>query len=68
MSSYQQSNVNESLAAELCTPLPYRRQFFTNSMNSIAFIFSVLALLPLISLVWEILVRGLPNLIPNLFR
>lgn len=67
MSSYQQLNENESVAADLCTPLPYRRQFFSNGMNSIALIFSLLALLPLISLVWEILLRGLPNLKPELF-
>jgi phosphate transport system permease protein len=67
MSAYLQSEINKSLAAELCSPLPPRRLFFTYVMNAIAFLFTGLALVPLLSLLWEIFVRGISGLNPEMF-
>jgi len=67
MSGYLQSEINKSLAAELCSPLPKRRLLFTYAMNAIAFFFTGLALIPLLSLLWEILVRGISGLKPEMF-
>jgi phosphate transport system permease protein len=67
MSSYQQSEIDESLAAELYSPLPPARLLFSYAMNAIAFIFTGLALVPLLSILWEILVRGTSGLKPEMF-
>ncbi|AFY31680.1 phosphate ABC transporter permease PstA [Calothrix sp. PCC 7507] len=67
MSSYQQSEIDDSLAAELCSPLPPARLLFSYGMNAIAFIFTGLALIPLLSILWEILVRGTSGLKPEMF-
>ncbi|MBE9007501.1 phosphate ABC transporter permease PstA [Fortiea sp. LEGE XX443] len=68
MSSYQQSEIDKSLlAAELCSPLPTARKLFTYAMNAIAFAATGLALIPLLSILWEIPKRGIPGLKPDLF-
>ncbi|WP_017651324.1 phosphate ABC transporter permease PstA [Fortiea contorta] len=67
MSSYQQSEIDKSLAAELYSPLPSTRLFFSYGMNAIAFFFTALALVPLVSILWEILVRGTSGLRPAMF-
>ncbi|MEM7580775.1 MAG: phosphate ABC transporter permease PstA [Cyanobacteria bacterium P01_A01_bin.80] len=67
MNGYPQSNSDESIAAELLTPLSRERQFFSYGMNTIAFVLSILALLPLLSVSWEILVRGISNLSLDIF-
>jgi phosphate transport system permease protein len=59
MSAYPNSEIDQSTAAELCQPLSRGRQLFTYAMNGIAFGLSVLALLPLSSILWEIISRGL---------
>jgi phosphate transport system permease protein len=59
MHDYPNSEIDQSIAAELCQPLPKVRQVFTYLMNGIAFGLSGLALLPLFSILWEILRRGL---------
>lgn len=59
MSDSFNSQIDQSIAAELCNPLPTSRQVFTYLMNGIAFGFTALALLPLLSILWEILHRGL---------
>ncbi|NDJ22456.1 phosphate ABC transporter permease PstA [Nostoc sp. B(2019)] len=66
MSGYLQSE-NNKLATELCSPLPTRRLLFTYAMNAIAFVFTGLALVPLLSLLWEIVVRGISGLNPEMF-
>ncbi|MCP6763105.1 MAG: phosphate ABC transporter permease PstA [Fischerella sp. CENA71] len=58
---------NESLATELLASLPLKRQLFNHGMTAIAFIFTGLALLPLLSVLWEILVRGTAGLKPEMF-
>ncbi|MBW4683655.1 MAG: phosphate ABC transporter permease PstA [Komarekiella atlantica HA4396-MV6] len=66
MSGYLQPE-SKKLATELCSPLPTRRLLFTYAMNAIAFIFTGLALVPLLSLLWEIVVRGISGLNPEMF-
>lgn len=68
MSNYQHSEIdNPLLAAELYSPLPKGRQLFTYAMNAIAFAFTGLALIPLISILWEILKRGISSLRAEMF-
>lgn len=67
MTNYQQSEIDESLAGELYSPLPPARLLFSYGMNAIAFIFTGLALVPLLSILWEILVRGTSGLKPAMF-
>ncbi|MEH2455533.1 phosphate ABC transporter permease PstA [Nostoc sp.] len=67
MSGYIQSETDESLATELCSPLPTERVIFTYAMNAIAFGLTGLALIPLISILWQILVRGISGLKPDMF-
>ncbi|RAM49516.1 MAG: phosphate ABC transporter permease PtsA [Hapalosiphonaceae cyanobacterium JJU2] len=58
---------NESLAVELLDSLPLKRQLFNHGMTAIAFLFTGLALLPLLSVLWEIIVRGTSGLKPEMF-
>ncbi|MBF2063777.1 MAG: phosphate ABC transporter permease PstA [Calothrix sp. C42_A2020_038] len=67
MSGYQQSEIDTTLAAELCSPLPTGRRIFTYIMNGLAFGFSGLAIVPLLSVLWEILTRGLSGFNPTMF-
>lgn len=68
MTNYQNSPIDESLLAkELYSPLPTSRQLFTHTMNAIAFAFTGLALIPLISILWEILQRGISSLRVEMF-
>lgn len=60
--SYNQRQIKESIAAELCNPLPPSRSIFNGGMTAIAFILTGLALLPLLAILLEILRQGLPNL------
>ncbi|MFM7407313.1 MAG: phosphate ABC transporter permease PstA [Cuspidothrix sp.] len=59
MRDYSNSEIDQSIAADLCRSLPITRQLFTYLMNGLAFSLSVLALLPLLSILWEILSRGI---------
>jgi phosphate transport system permease protein len=67
MSGYIQSKTDESLAKELCSPLPTERLIFTYVMNAIAFGLTGLALIPLLSILWEILIRGISGLKSDMF-
>lgn len=67
MSGYIQSETDESLRTELCSPLPTERVIFTYAMNAIAFGLTGLALIPLISILWQILVRGISGLKSDMF-
>ncbi|MHC5598175.1 MAG: phosphate ABC transporter permease PstA [Nostoc sp.] len=67
MSGYIQSKNDESLAKELCSPLPTERLIFTYVMNAIAFGLTGLALIPLLSILWEIIVRGISGLKSDMF-
>ncbi len=67
MSGSIQSETDESLATELCSPLPRERVIFTYAMNAIAFGLTGLALIPLLSILWEILVRGISGLKSDMF-
>jgi phosphate transport system permease protein len=58
------SEFGEYLAKELRKPLPFWRLLFSYGMTGIALIFTALALIPLLSILWEILGRGLPKLKP----
>lgn len=67
MSAYQNSPVDTSDANQLCSPLPTTRRLFTYIMNGLAFGLSGLAVVPLMSVLWEIIKRGLPGLTPAMF-
>lgn len=65
--NYPENQIHESLAAEVCKPLPTRRTIFNNGMTVLAFTLTSLALLPLASVLIEILRQGLPRLKPEVF-
>lgn len=67
MENYQESEINKLLAAELYNPLPSGRRLFSYFMNVIAFAFTGLALMPLISILWEIISRGITGLKLEMF-
>jgi phosphate transport system permease protein len=67
MSGYIKPENDESISAELCSPLPKERVIFTYLMNAIAFGFTGLALIPLLSILWEILVRGISGIKSEIF-
>jgi phosphate transport system permease protein len=52
---------------ELCSPLPLKRRLFNYGMNAIAFLFTGLALIPLLSLLWKIVGEGIVSLKPSMF-
>lgn len=66
MSTNQVSEIDE-LVAELCSPLPTGRRLFNDGMNAIAFAFTLLALVPLLSVLWKILTQGISSLKPSIF-
>lgn len=61
------SEMNQSLASELCTPLPQSRRLFTYVMNGIAWVFTLMAIVPLGSILWEIVTRGISGIKPEVF-
>jgi phosphate transport system permease protein len=61
MSGYIQPEVDTNIKTELCSPLPRERQLFTYVMNGIIFGCTALALIPLLSILWEIMMRGLSS-------
>jgi phosphate transport system permease protein len=67
MSNYQSSELDKAIASELISPLPPRRLIFTYLMNALAFAFSALAIIPLFSIIWEIISRGIVGLQPQMF-
>ncbi|BAZ32646.1 phosphate ABC transporter inner membrane subunit PstA [Cylindrospermum sp. NIES-4074] len=67
MSGYIKSEIDESLATELFSPLPQVRRLFSYGMNAIAFGLTGLALIPLLSILWEIMTRGISGLKPEMF-
>ncbi len=52
------SKIDNPLAEVLHEPLTRQRILFSNLMNAIAFGFTALALIPLLSILWEILSKG----------
>jgi phosphate transport system permease protein len=67
MTSNRESEIDKSVAAEIYSPLPPVRLIFNNGMTVIAFFLSALALIPLLSLLWEIIGRGITSLKPSMF-
>lgn len=67
MSDYTEPENDESVTAELCSPLPKERVIFTYLMNAIAFGFTGLALIPLLSILWEIFIRGISGIKGEVF-
>ncbi|KAB8316985.1 phosphate ABC transporter permease PstA [Tolypothrix campylonemoides VB511288] len=67
MTSNRESQIDKSVAAEIYSPLPPVRLIFNNGMTVIAFLLSALALIPLLSLLWEIIGRGITSLKPSMF-
>jgi phosphate transport system permease protein len=61
-SSYQQSENIQFSSEELLKPLPTKRLLFNNGMTALALILSAIALIPLASIIWEILARGISGL------
>jgi phosphate transport system permease protein len=60
--SHPQRQLNESIAVELCKPLPAGRTIFNIGTTAIAFSLTGLAILPLAAILIEILRQGIPNL------
>ncbi|MEA5575290.1 phosphate ABC transporter permease PstA [Anabaena sp. UHCC 0451] len=58
MSGFLNSELDESLVKELCTPLPPERKIFTYLMNGLSLGLSLLAFFPLGSIFWQIIVKG----------
>lgn len=67
MSDYTEPENDESVTAELCSPLPKERVIFTYLMNAIAFGLTCLALIPLLSILWEIFIRGISGIKGEVF-
>lgn len=67
MTNHQDPEVDKFVAAEICSPLPPIRLIFNSGMTVIAFLLSVIALIPLLSLLWEIIGRGIKSLKPSMF-
>ncbi|MBW4633520.1 MAG: phosphate ABC transporter permease PstA [Iphinoe sp. HA4291-MV1] len=67
MTSHQESEIDKSVAAEIYSPLPPARLIFNYGMTVIAFLLSALALIPLLSLLWEIIGRGITSIKPSMF-
>ncbi|NJM73715.1 MAG: phosphate ABC transporter permease PstA [Scytonema sp. RU_4_4] len=67
MTNHQESEIDKSIAAEIHSPLPPIRLIFNYGMTVIAFLFSALALIPLLSLLWEIIGRGMTSIKPSMF-
>jgi phosphate transport system permease protein len=67
MRDNQVSEIDDSLSAELYTPLPARRVLFNYGMNAIAFTLTGLALVPLLSILWKIVMQGSASLKPSTF-
>ncbi|MFM7615113.1 MAG: phosphate ABC transporter, permease protein PstA, partial [Synechococcales cyanobacterium] len=61
------SGTDESFARELLDPLPPNRLLFSYLMNGLSFILSLLAFLPLGSILWEIISRGSSSLKLEMF-
>lgn len=59
--------MKDSLAAELCSPLPTVRRLLNIGMTALAFALTALALLPLFAILIEILRQGIPHLKGELF-
>ncbi len=66
-SSSDNTRIEDYSAAELLNPLPIGRLLFNNGMTAIALAFTGLALIPLLSVLWEILLRGTSGLRPGMF-
>lgn len=67
MSESLNSEIDESLVETLLSPLPTQRRLFTYVMNVVSFGLSLLAFFPLLSILWEIMKRGLSGLKPEMF-
>ncbi|AUT00854.1 phosphate ABC transporter, permease protein PstA [Nostoc sp. CENA543] len=67
MENYRQPEIDKILAAELYSPLPSSRLLFTHFMNFIAFALAALALIPLFSILWEIIKRGIGGIKTEMF-
>ncbi|MEB3178295.1 MAG: phosphate ABC transporter permease PstA [Nostocaceae cyanobacterium] len=65
MCANTRSELGESLAKELRKPLTFWRLLFSYGMTAIAFVFTALALIPLLSILAEIIGRGLSKLKPE---
>ncbi|MEC4819568.1 MAG: phosphate ABC transporter permease PstA [Scytonema sp. PMC 1069.18] len=67
MNGRQDSEIDKSVVAEICSPLPAFRSLFNYGMSAIAFFLTAIALVPLLSLLWEIIRRGITSLRPSMF-
>ncbi len=55
------------MSLKLSKSLSMRRRLFSNGMTTLVFSLTGLVLIPLLSILWEILGRGLPRLKPEMF-
>ncbi len=60
-------NSEHSVAAKLTTQLSPLRNFFDRGMTGLAFGLTIIGILPLISVLWNIVSKGLPGLTAKMF-
>jgi phosphate transport system permease protein len=59
--------MRNSGTTNLTTPLSLRRNLFDRGMTAIAFVLTILGIFPLISVLWNIIEKGLPGLTGTMF-
>jgi phosphate transport system permease protein len=67
MNDYQNTKIDEPLPKELCGQLPKARLVFSFFMNMTALFFTILSLIPLLSILWEIFWRGITTIKLEMF-
>jgi phosphate transport system permease protein len=60
-------SVAQSVANRLTTPLSPLRNLFNQGMTSLAFLLTIIGILPLVSVLWNILAKGFPGLTVDMF-
>ncbi len=52
---------------DLYTPLPLSKKLFNAGMSSLAYVLAILALIPLLAMMWAIFSKGMPHLTGDVF-
>jgi phosphate transport system permease protein len=60
-------DLNSPAVADLTTPLSVGRNLFDRGMTILAFILTIIGILPLMSVLWNIIYKGLPGLTATMF-
>lgn len=60
-------DLHSSAATDLTTPLSFGRHLFDRGMTVLAFALTIIGILPLLSVLWNIIFKGLPGLTATMF-